>query len=109
MHSLHHTLATEVQRIRMLGSAAADLAWVANGTLDASITIGNNPWDMAAGTVIAREAGADVLDIDGTAHHLHSVATIAVIRGIRAELLETIQRAIPQSSPVIRTPSRESC
>jgi myo-inositol-1(or 4)-monophosphatase len=109
MHSLHYTLATEVQRVRMLGSAAADLAWVADGTLDASITIGNNPWDMAAGTVIAREAGADVLDIDGTAHHRHSAATIAVTPGIRAELLETIQHAVPQPGPAGRTPRRAPC
>ncbi|HVB44720.1 MAG TPA: inositol monophosphatase family protein [Streptosporangiaceae bacterium] len=109
MHSLHHALAAKVQRVRMLGSAAADLAWAADGTLDASITIGNNPWDVAAGAVIARQAGAEVLDIDGTAHHLYSAATIAVTPGIRAELLETIQRALPQSSPAGRAPRKATC
>jgi myo-inositol-1(or 4)-monophosphatase len=109
MHSLHHTLAARAQRVRMLGSAAVDLAWVADGTLDASITIGNNPWDMAAGAVIAREAGADVLDIDGTAHHRHSAATIVVTPGIRAEVLETIQRALLGSSLVGSTPRKATC
>jgi myo-inositol-1(or 4)-monophosphatase len=46
----------------MLGSAAIDLAWVAEGRLDASIILANKPWDTAAGVVIAREAGAHVVD-----------------------------------------------
>ncbi|MGW6821780.1 inositol monophosphatase family protein [Streptomyces sp. NPDC055005] len=37
------------QRVRMLGSAAVDLALVADGT----ITLGINDWDMAAGVVLA--------------------------------------------------------
>src|SRR5262249_32608502 len=37
-------LATRVHRLRMLGTAAVDLAWVADGLLDASVTFGNKPW-----------------------------------------------------------------
>lgn len=51
--------------MRMLGSAAVDLVWVASGKLDASIALSNHPWDMAAGVAIAREAGAIVMDVDG--------------------------------------------
>ncbi len=61
----------------MLGSAAIDLAWVAEGKLDASITLSNKPWDTAAGVIIAREAGAKVTDQDGTDHTFKSTATIA--------------------------------
>ena len=70
-------LAPRVHRIRMLGTAALDLAWVAAGHLDASITLANNPWDTAAGVLLAREAGATVTDTDGQPHALHSAATIA--------------------------------
>jgi myo-inositol-1(or 4)-monophosphatase len=70
-------LAARVLRVRMLGSAAIDLAWVASGWLDASIMLSNNPWDTAAGVVIAREAGAQVVDMDGNAHSAESKATIA--------------------------------
>src|SRR2546430_2191953 len=42
-------LAPRVPRVRMLGTAALDLAWVAEGRLDASITLDNKPWDTAAG------------------------------------------------------------
>src|SRR5262249_1439804 len=59
-------LATAALRVRMIGSAATDLAWLAEGKTDVSVTLSNHPWDMAAGVAIAREAGATVLDIDGS-------------------------------------------
>ena len=62
----------------MFGSAAIDLAWVAQGRTDACLMLSNKPWDVAAGVVIAREAGALVVDIDGSAHQAASSATIAV-------------------------------
>lgn len=63
--------------IRRLGSAALDLSWVACGRLDGYFE-SVQPWDMAAGALIAREAGAQVgtfaederrglaADLDGT-------------------------------------------
>jgi myo-inositol-1(or 4)-monophosphatase len=70
-------LAPRVHRLRMIGTAALDLAWVAEGRLDGSITLGNKPWDTAAGVLIAREAGAQVVDADGSPHNLNSAFTIA--------------------------------
>lgn len=75
--ALTERLAANVQRVRMLGSVAIDLAWVAEGKLDASITLSNKPWDMAAGVIIAREAGSKVFDRDGAEHSTESTATIA--------------------------------
>src|SRR5262249_7364864 len=42
-------LADRALRVRMVGCAAIDLAWVAEGKFDASISLSNKPWDMAAG------------------------------------------------------------
>lgn len=86
-------LANSVQRIRMNGSVATDLSWLAEGRLDASVTLANNPWDIAAGVVIAREAGAVVMDLDGSEHNLGSRATVAAAPGISAELLALLHRA----------------
>ncbi|WP_411158490.1 inositol monophosphatase family protein [Streptomyces sp. CBMA291] len=47
-----------VRDIRRGGSAAIDLCDVAAGRLDAYYERGLNPWDLAAGELIAREAGA---------------------------------------------------
>lgn len=46
-----------IRDIRRGGSAALDLCWVAAGHLDAYFEQGLNEWDMAAGLLIAREAG----------------------------------------------------
>ncbi|MFG2226401.1 inositol monophosphatase family protein [Streptomyces sp. NPDC048644] len=52
------TLVPQVRDIRRGGSAAIDLCDVACGRLDAYYERGLNPWDLAAGDLIAREAGA---------------------------------------------------
>lgn len=86
-------LAEKVQRVRMLGSAAIDLTWVACGRLDASIMLSNKPWDTTAAALVAREAGAAVLDLDGSPHTLRSAATLAVSKSLRGEL-SPVQRTI---------------
>jgi myo-inositol-1(or 4)-monophosphatase len=52
-----------VRDVRRLGAAALDLAWVAAGRLDGYFETGLNPWDRAAGELIAREAGARVVEL----------------------------------------------
>jgi myo-inositol-1(or 4)-monophosphatase len=84
-------LAPRVHRVRMIGSAALDLAWVAEGRLDAAIMLANKPWDTAAGVLLAREAGAAVVDIDGSAHTFDSAATIAGPDALISQLLPLIQ------------------
>ena len=91
--AIHAALAPRAQKVRMLGSAAADLALVADGTLDASITLGNRPWDMAAGAVIARAAGAIVTDADGSPYTLGSLTTIAAAPGLSGPVLGIVRAA----------------
>lgn len=91
--AITHLLAERALRVRMVGSAAIDLAWVAAGKLDASIAMSNHPWDVAAGTAIAREAGAQVLDAEGDEHGLLSSATVAVAPGLRGPVLQLLDDA----------------
>jgi myo-inositol-1(or 4)-monophosphatase len=58
-------LITRVRDIRRIGSAALDLCYVAAGRLDAYYEQGLNAWDMAAGALVAAEAGARVTGWDG--------------------------------------------
>ncbi len=53
-------LLPQVRDIRRLGSAAKDLCMVARGAYDAYFEAGLNQWDLAAGWLIASEAGARV-------------------------------------------------
>lgn len=54
-----------VRDIRRAGSAALDLCFVAAGHLDAFYESGIQPWDRAAGLLVASEAGAWVGGLDG--------------------------------------------
>ncbi|SBT40815.1 inositol monophosphatase family protein [Micromonospora narathiwatensis] len=91
--ALHTALAPVAGKVRMLGSAAVDLALVADGTLDASITLGNRDWDMAAGVAIARAAGAAVTDTAGSPHDSRSLTTIATAPGLTGAILHILATA----------------
>ena len=54
-----------VRDVRRAGAAALDLCWVAAGRLDAFYERGLQPWDLAAGALVAAEAGARTGDLDG--------------------------------------------
>ena len=86
-------LAERVERVRMFGTAALDLVWVAEGRTDATIILANKPWDTAAGVLIARESGAIVTDRRGDRHQLSSKETIASTSGISREVLSIVQLA----------------
>ncbi|GAA3816190.1 inositol monophosphatase family protein [Sphaerisporangium flaviroseum] len=86
-------LGARAQRIRMVGTAAVDLAWVAQGRLDASIILANQPWDTMAGALLVREAGGVVLDLDDTEHTAGSSATIAVCAGLRETVMAALRQA----------------
>jgi myo-inositol-1(or 4)-monophosphatase len=54
-----------VRDIRRHGAAAVDLCWLACGRFDAYFERGLAPWDLAAGDLVAREAGALTGDLTG--------------------------------------------
>lgn len=58
--------------IRRPGSAALDLAYVAAGRLDAFWETGLKSWDLAAGSLILREAGAMISGLDGSENFLET-------------------------------------
>ena len=80
-----------VRDIRRGGGAAMDLANVAAGRLDAYFERGLSPWDLAAGTVLVREAGGTIGDLDGNPTDGDFVlAAPAGLRDALAELLRSV-------------------
>jgi myo-inositol-1(or 4)-monophosphatase len=63
-------LALHAQAVRRLGSAALDLCYVAAGRFDGYWEIRLQAWDVAAGGLIAEEAGATVTNLIGGADYL---------------------------------------
>ncbi|HEX6347342.1 inositol monophosphatase family protein [Umezawaea sp.] len=86
-------LGSRAQRIRMIGTAAIDLAWVAEGKLDATVNLSNMPWDTLAGALLVREAGGVVVDLDDTTHDADSTVTIAVCAGLREAVVTTLRQS----------------
>jgi myo-inositol-1(or 4)-monophosphatase len=80
-------LVPKVQRIRMLGSAALDLCWLAVGRHDAVMHDRVNLWDVAAGTVICREAGVLVTDFDGVDYGPGAMSVLAAVPEVHRALL----------------------
>lgn len=58
-------LIPQVRDIRRIGSAALDLCALAEGQVDAYVEQGLKPWDLAAGGLIAREAGLVLSGLEG--------------------------------------------
>jgi myo-inositol-1(or 4)-monophosphatase len=90
-------LLPHIANIRCSGSAALDLCYVAVGRLDAFLEIGLGPWDMAAGAVIAKEAGALVSDWQGEEKHLEKGSIVAATPKIFKLLLQHIEASISNS------------
>ena len=83
-----------VHGIRRDGSAAIDLSLVASGRADGFWELALKPWDMAAGIVILREAGAAVTDLSGADWTCRTTDMVAANPRLHAELLQLIAEAM---------------
>ncbi|MDA9556912.1 inositol-1-monophosphatase [Vibrio sp.] len=70
-------LFNECADFRRTGSAALDLCYVASGRVDGFFELGLKPWDIAAGDLIAREAGAILTDFTGSTNYMKSGNVVA--------------------------------
>ena len=81
----------KVADIKVSGSAALDLAYVASGRIDAYWEAGLKSWDIAAGSLIVREAGGLVADFNGGQEYLDSGEIVAANPRMFNELLGVIK------------------
>lgn len=83
-----------VRDLRRLGSAAIDLCYVACGRVDAYYEQWLNPWDVAAGQLIAAEAGAEVLGYAGAPGEPDGLLAAApgIADALHALVTQTISR-----------------
>ena len=79
--------------IRRPGAASLDLAYVASGRLDGFWEYGLEQWDIAAGTLLIREAGGYVSDINSGESRIDSGNVVAGNPAIHDLLLEIIREA----------------
>ena len=86
-----------IRDIRRTGSAVIDLSWVARGWTEAYFEAGLNRWDIAAGALIAAEAGVVVRGlVDDDPHGSVLVAAApGIVDALVAELRERGARGRP--------------
>lgn len=79
------------QGVRRLGSAALDLSYVAAGRLEGYWELTLHTWDVAAGGLIAAEAGATVTNLDGNPDYLSPPCSLLAAPSVlHAKMLEIL-------------------
>ncbi|GAA3299602.1 inositol monophosphatase [Dactylosporangium vinaceum] len=86
-----------IRDVRRIGAASIDLCLVAEGALDAYYEKGLNPWDHAAGGLVAAEAGALVTGLDGNAPGVDMV--IAAPPALHAQLHDLLSKLDASGGP----------
>jgi myo-inositol-1(or 4)-monophosphatase len=86
-------LLPRVRDIRRGGSAALDLCYVATGRADAYYESGLNPWDLAAGALVAAEAGARVTALRGDGPPSATAGVLAANPGLHDAIARLIAGA----------------
>lgn len=79
------------QSVRRMGSAAADLAYVACGRFDGFFEIGLSPWDSAAGSLLIEEAGGSVTDFKGRTDFLFRPQVLATNGALHQHLIASVR------------------
>jgi myo-inositol-1(or 4)-monophosphatase len=78
--------------LRRIGSAAVDLVYTACGRFDAFYEYNLNAWDVAAGIVIVKQAGGDIVNFKGGSEVLEARELLASNGKITGEMLTAIQK-----------------
>jgi myo-inositol-1(or 4)-monophosphatase len=78
--------------VRRLGSAAADLVYVACGRFDAFYEYGLSSWDVAGGAFIVQQAGGKVSDFRGIDNYVFGKQIVASSSGVYEEMLQVLAK-----------------
>ena len=88
-----HQVSQRVSGVRRFGSAALDLAYVAQGRFDGFWERDLKPWDLAAGMLLVTEAGGRVTDLDGDEQVLAKGTVLAANLDLHPLVLDRIRAA----------------
>lgn len=98
MH-IHNSIVSATDNVRIFGSVALDLAYVAAGKLDAAVSLGNKTADIAAGLLLVKEAGGYVFDVnqkDIRTENINAVLAsgnvVAVNANMNTKVFELLQK-----------------
>ncbi len=93
---LFRRLLFDTQGIRRLGSAALDMAYVACGRFDAFYEYGLCAWDVAAGSLLVKQAGGKVSDFSGGNNYLYGKELLCSNGWMQEEMLGLLETYFKQ-------------
>jgi myo-inositol-1(or 4)-monophosphatase len=79
--------------IRRLGSAALDMCYVAAGRFEGFWEVSLNPWDVAAGYLILKEAGGKITDFTGNRYSIYNKQLLATNGKVHDQMIEVLAKA----------------
>lgn len=79
---------------RRMGAAALDLCYVAAGRFEGFWENGLKPWDVAAGALIVKEAGGQIVSLMGDNNPVYAESILATNMGIHQDLKKIIQESL---------------
>lgn len=91
------TLMKTTHGLRRIGAAAADLCYLACGRVDAFFEYNLNPWDIAAGALIVKEAGGTISDFSGKNNWLFGKEIIATNKNLQTEFGDLVNNNFKQN------------
>lgn len=86
--------------VRRLGSAAADLAYVAAGRFEGFYEYSLKSWDVAAGTLIVTEAGGKVCDFKGSNNYIFGQEIVCSNEAIFSEFQNTVAQFMKEDDKI---------
>ncbi|MBI2878681.1 MAG: inositol monophosphatase [Candidatus Rokubacteria bacterium] len=85
--------------VRRIGSAVLDLCYVAAGRFDGYWELALGPWDLAAGSLVVREAGGVVTNVQGGPFTLAGPGVLATNGKLHPAMLEVLEAACGPARP----------
>ena len=101
-------LQNKVAGFRRFGAASLDLAFVAAGRLDGYWERNLQPWDIAAGQIMVREAGGTISGIEGSDDPLKTGHVLCGNEYVHGELVKILKRSTNRATVPSRAPSLSS-
>ena len=92
--TIFNKFSTTAQAVRRLGSAALDLCMVAEGIFEGFWEENLQVWDVAAGSLIIKEAGGKITDYFGGNNYLFGKTLVASNKKIHSQMLKIIKECI---------------
>lgn len=98
LNELQTVMQNQVSGVRRMGAAALDMAYVAAGRYEGYWESSINAWDVAAGTLIVREAGGFASPLHGEGSAVHSGSILAANSHLHAPLKKLLNSVVTETN-----------